>query len=181
VWDVWNEPSNTNNGKFVELPSKRDLVAALLPKAFAWARAANPSQPLTAGVWTGATLYDDPLASIQIENSDVISFHDYQTPERFEAKLTGLPRDRPLLLTEYMARKAGSTFEGILPIAKREKIAAYNWGFVNGRSQTIYPWDSWQKPYLDAPPDPWFHDIFHADGRPYREDEVAAIRRMTGL
>ncbi len=35
VWDVWNEPSNTNNGKFVELPNKRDLVAALLPKAFA--------------------------------------------------------------------------------------------------------------------------------------------------
>lgn len=179
VWDVWNEPSNLNGGRFEELPDKRKLVADMLPKAFAWARTANPSQPLTAGVWTGATLYDDPLAAIQIENSDVISFHDYQTPDRFEDKLRGLPKDRPLLLTEYMARKAGSTFAGILPIAKRNKIAAYNWGFVNGRSQTIYPWDSWANPYVEAPPDPWFHDVFHTDGRPYREDEVALLRTIT--
>jgi len=179
VWDVWNEPSNTNGTKFVELPNKRDLVAALLPKVFAWARRADPVQPLTAGVWTAQTLYDDPLAAIQIENSDVISFHDYTPPEGLEAKLRGLPHDRPLLLTEFMARKAGSTFGGSLPIAKREKIAAYCWGLVNGRSQTIYPWDSWVTPYLDAPPDPWFHDVFHTDGRPYREDEVALLRAIT--
>lgn len=180
VWDVWNEPSNLNGGRFEEVDGKHELVAALLPQVFGWTRAASPVQPLTAGVWIGASLYDDPLAAIQIENSDVISFHDYQTPDRFEAKLAGMPRDRPLLLTEYMARVPGSTFEGILPIARRDKIAAYSWGLVNGRSQTIYPWDSWTESYLDAPPDPWFHDVFHTDGRPYREDEVALIREMTG-
>ena len=179
VWDVWNEPSNVNTGKYPEAANKRDLVAALLPKVFQWARNVDAIQPLTAGVWTGKRLYDDPLAAMQIENSDVISFHDYQTPDKLEAKLLGLPRDRPLLLTEFMARKAGSTFQSTLPIAKRENIAAYGWGLVSGRSQTVYPWDSWDNPYLDGPPDPWFHDVFHADGKPYRDDEVAFVREIT--
>lgn len=181
VWDVWNEPSNMNTGKYPERADKVDLVGRLLPKAFAWTRNANPIQPVTAGVWIGASLYDDPLAAMQIENSDIITFHDYQSPEKFEAKLAGLPHDRPLLLTEFMARKSGSTFQTILPIVKREKIAAYGWGLVAGRSNTVYPWDSWVDPYLNGPPDPWFHDVFHADGRPYREDEVAAIRALTGV
>ncbi len=180
AWDVWNEPSNLNGGRFEEVENKRGLVAELLPQVFQWVRGVGPSQPLTAGVWTGATLYDDPLAVIQIENSDITSFHDYQTPEKFEAKLLDLPRDRPLFLTEFMARTPGSTFEGILPIARREKIASYCWGLVAGRSQTLYPWDSWANPYVSALPDPWFHDVFHADGRPYRDDEVALLREITG-
>ena len=179
VWDVWNEPSNTNNGKFVELPDKRELVAALLPSVFAWARNAKPSQPLTAGVWTGAKFSDDPLTSIQLDNSDVVSFHDYSPPSRLEERLAELPSGRPILCTEFMARKAGSTFASALPILKRDKVAAYCWGLVAGRSQTIYPWDSWRAPYLNGPPDPWFHDVFHADGRPYREDEVAVVREIT--
>ena len=32
---------------------KRDIVAKLLPQVFEWARSANPSQPLTSGVWWG--------------------------------------------------------------------------------------------------------------------------------
>ncbi|KKB10097.1 endo-1,4-beta-xylanase [Devosia chinhatensis] len=179
VWDVWNEPSNLNGGRFEELENKRALVTDLLPQVFSWARRAAPMQPLTSGVWAGKTLYDDPHARIQIENSDVISFHDYQAPEAFEAKIADLPRDRPLLLTEFMARKPGSTFEGILPIAKREKIACYCWGLVAGRSQTLYPWDSWANPYVEAMPEPWFHDVFHPDGMPYRDDEVALIRQLT--
>lgn len=33
-----------------------------------------------------------------------------------------------------------------------------NWGFVAGKSQTIYPWDSWKKTYT-AEPELSFHDI----------------------
>lgn len=179
VWDVWNEPSNLNGGRFDELPNKRELISELLPQVFQWTRSADPSQPLTSGVWSGKTLYDDAHARIQIENSDVISFHDYQTPQKFEAKLADLPRDRPLFLTEFMARTPGSTFEGILPIARREKIAAYCWGLVAGRSQTLYPWDSWANPYVEAMPEPWFHDVFHPDGRPYSEAETEMIRQIT--
>jgi len=50
---------------------------------------------------------------------------------------------------------------------------------VNGRSQTIYPWDSWKKPYTNEP-DVWFHDVFRSNGIAYRPDETALIRKLTG-
>jgi len=45
-----------------------------------------------------------------------------------------------------MAPPDGSTFEEILPIAKKYKVAAYNWGLVAGKTQIWLPWDSWQHP-----------------------------------
>jgi hypothetical protein len=78
-----------------------------------------------------------------------------------------------------MARPLGSTFQSILPLLKQEHVGAYNWGFVSGKSQTIYPWDSWDKQYTGPPP-VWFHDIFYPDGRPYRPAEVQLIKRLTG-
>src|SRR5271157_3922083 len=54
----------------------------------------------------------------------------------------------------------------ILTYLKSEHVGAYNWGFVAGKTQTIYPWNSWEKPYTDEP-SVWFHDIFHPDGSPY--------------
>ena len=85
---------------------------------------------------------------------------------------------RPLVCTEYMARPLGSTFASILPLLKDAHVGAYNWGFVNGKSQTIYPWDSWEKTYTGEPP-VWFHDIFRADGSPYDPRETALIRELT--
>src|SRR6185437_7070093 len=74
-WDIWNEPDNTNSNKPGELKNKVELVAALLPKAFAWARAEHPSQPLTSGVWAGD--WTDPskestVTKIQLAESDII-------------------------------------------------------------------------------------------------------------
>jgi hypothetical protein len=86
---------------------------------------------------------------------------------------------RPILLTEYMSRNSGSTFETVLPVVRDQKVAAFNWGFVSGKTQTIYPWDSWVREY-EGEPDEWFHDVLRADGRPYRDTEVAVIRRLTG-
>jgi hypothetical protein len=77
-----------------------------------------------------------------------------------------------------MARGNGSFFDPILGLLKTEKVAAYNWGFVDGKSQTIYPWDTWQKKYTDRP-ELWFHDIFTTDGKPYRQPEVDYIRSQT--
>ena len=85
---------------------------------------------------------------------------------------------RPILLTEYLARTSGSTFEGALPLLKERNVGAYNWGFVAGKTQTIYPWDSWTKTYTDEP-DPWFHDILHPDGTPYDGEETRLIRALT--
>ncbi|MDX9974756.1 MAG: 1,4-beta-xylanase, partial [FCB group bacterium] len=54
-----------------------------------------------------------------------------------------------------------------------------NWGLVAGKTQTIYPWDSWEKPYASEP-ELWFHDIFRADGSLYKPEEATVIRQLTG-
>ncbi len=185
AWDIWNEPDNQNPSAYgsLEPANKRELVLALLPQVFAWARAVHPSQPLTSGVWTGdwSTLERmSPTARIQIEQSDVITFHNYDWPEGFGAKVAQLQQfHRPIICTEYMARGAGSTFDSILPIAKAEHVGAINWGLVKGRSQTYLPWDSWQRPYIHDKPTVWFHDVFYEDGTPYRPKEAEIIRKAT--
>lgn len=185
AWDVWNEPDNNNGSSYgkLEPPNKRDLVLALLPQVFGWARAAHPVQPLTSGVWAGDWSSLDrmsPMARLQIEESDVISFHNYGWPEEFESRVHQLEQfHRPLICTEYMARGAGSTFDTILPIAKKYRVAAINWGLVKGRSQTYLPWDSWQHPYILDTPTVWFHDVFYEDGTPYRSQETDLIRKAT--
>ena len=186
AWDVWNEPDNEGGGNYHELesPKKTELVLALLPQAFAWAREEHPQQPLTSGVWQGD--WSDPaklarMAKEQLELSDITSFHNYANAKEFETRVKELQQyGRPIICTEYMARPMKSTFETILPVAKQYKVGAINWGFVQGKSQTYFPWDSWEHPYVSAPPAVWFHDIFRTDGKPYKEDEVAFIRKITG-
>jgi len=183
-WDVWNEPDNGGGDKASDVPAKVRRVNELLPKAFAWARSANPSQPLTSGVWTGD--WSDPskesvTTKIQLSESDVISFHNYGWPEEFEARIKELQiQHRPIICTEYMARGAGSTFDGSLPIAKKYNVGAINWGLVAGKTQTYFPWDSWQRPYVLIQPTIWFHDVFRQDDTPYRQHEVELIRQLTG-
>lgn len=184
-WDIWNEPDNMTGPSYeaVEIKDKVDYVIPLLDKAFKWARSVNPSQPLTSGIWGGGDWSSHeqlkPIEKLQIENSDIISFHHYEEPADFEKRLTELQRyNRPLLCTEYMARPNGSTFEGFLPIAKENQVAMFNWGFVDGKTQTKYPWDSWTKTYT-AEPELWFHDILRTDGTPYIAEEVELIKEMT--
>jgi hypothetical protein len=122
-----------------------------------------------------------PIEKLQLEQSDVISFHNYDKPEEFARRITWLQRyERPILCTEYMARPNGSTFQGFLPIAQRHNVAMYNWGLVDGKTQTKYAWDSWQKQYTKEPA-LWFHDVFRKDGSPYKEEEVALIKELTGV
>jgi hypothetical protein len=184
-WDVWNEPDNMNTNSYgaQEPKDKVALVTGLLPQVFAWAREAGAEQPLTSGVWTGDWSSDEklsPMERIQLEHSDVISFHNYDNGAEFEKRILWLQRyHRPIICTEYMARGNGSTFEGSLPIAQKHKVGAINWGFVAGKTQTNLPWDSWQKPYVDREPSVWFHEIFRQDGTPYKQEEVALIRSLT--
>jgi Beta-1,4-xylanase len=184
AWDVWNEPDNTNNSAYgtVELPNKIDYVLPLLEKTFVWARSVNPSQPLTSGVWRGNWSSPDslqPVEKLQLDQSDIITFHNYENGEEFEKRIKWLqPLGRPMMCTEYMARGNDSYFESSLPIAKKYNVGAINWGLVDGKSQTKFAWDSWKKQY-NGEPELWFHDIFHKDGKPYREKEVALIRQLT--
>jgi hypothetical protein len=187
AWDVWNEPGADNLGSYSreELKDKSARVAALLPQVFEWARAMNPSQPLTGGVWGADMPLDqtnlDELQQIQLRESDIITFHNYSWPEYFQQEIHWLQKyNRPVLCTEYMARSVGSTFDTILPIAKQEHVGAINWGFVAGKTQTYLPWESWDHPYIVDEPPVWFHEVLHPDGTPYRDAEVNLIRQLTG-
>ncbi|EID09528.1 hypothetical protein MXEN_20125 [Mycobacterium xenopi RIVM700367] len=182
-WDVWNEPDNPARVySSVERKDKQQLVADLLPQVFQWARSVNPSQPLTSGVWDGE--WADParrstIAAIQLDNADVITFHCYGEPANFESRINELtPLGRPILCTEYMARSLGSTIQGVLPIAKRYNVGALNWGLVAGKTQTYFPWDSWDHPYSTIP-NPWFHDLLRPDGRPFQDNEIQTIRALS--
>jgi hypothetical protein len=184
MWDLMNEPDNQNDVyKTTELADKPMRALRLLKEEWSWAREANPSQPLTSGVWQGDWENDAALSEMsrfQLQNSDVITFHSYEPPEVMKRRIDSLRRfGRPVVCTEYMARPRGSTFAAILPLLKKEHVGAYNWGFVNGKSQTIYPWDSWEKSYAGEPA-LWFHDIFRQDGTPYDAKEVELIRQLTG-
>ena len=189
AWDLWNEPDNDNGGPLgaygrFDPRNKAEIIATLLPEVFEWARSVNPEQPLTSGLWTGDWSSESTMsevARIQVSESDVLSFHNYGWPEDFEKHVVWLERyHRPLICTEYMARGNGSTFDQTLPIAKKYKVGAINWGLVAGKTQTYLPWDSWRRPYVLEQPTLWFHEVFRTDGTPYRERETEIIRSLTG-
>lgn len=168
LWDLYNEPGNSGYG---------NRSMPLLEKVFVWGRQVNPSQPLSAGVWDWKL---KELSEFQIKNSDVTTYHNYGDAENHRqdiAKLKTLSQ-RPLICTEYMARSRNSLFSTIMPMLKKENIAAYNWGLVAGKTNTIYAWD---KPMPDGKePELWFHDIFRPDGTPYKQEEVKVIKELTG-
>jgi hypothetical protein len=165
AWDLFNEPSNSGY---------LDAALPFLKAVFAWAREANPDQPLTAGLWN-----DHPLSNaVMLDQSDVVTFHDYDAPEKLEAHILDLKKTgRPLICTEYLARTRGSLFETALPIFKRHGVGAVNWGLVKGKTNTIFAWDA-PMPDQDEPP-VWFHDVFRPDGTPYSASEVAFLKSIT--
>lgn len=184
AWDLFNEPDNNNTPAYVahEPTNKPALSLQLIQKTFAWAREMNPSQPLTSGVWIGQ--WGDPakysaMEKFCLEESDIITFHNYGDLDDITQCVKNLRRfNRPILCTEYMARPRKSTFNPILGFLKTENVGAMNWGFVDGKTQTIYPWDSWGKIYTSEPP-VWFHDILRKDGTPYDGKETEYIKSVT--
>jgi hypothetical protein len=188
IWDVWNEPDNPNTRAYgaLDLPlhAKAELVAPLLETVFAWMRAENPRQPLTSGIWMGADarrLIEEPLPSeqVQLALSDVITFHNYGPPAELSALIEALARHgRPMLCTEFMARPLGSTLQACLPLLKRHGIGALVWGFVQGRTQTHLPWESWTSPAITEP-EPWFHDLYRHDGTAYDAAEIAFLKSLS--
>ncbi|HTH13886.1 MAG TPA: endo-1,4-beta-xylanase [Spirochaetia bacterium] len=184
LWDLLNEPDNGNGDRFRTEPRfKGPLAYRLLTKSFAWAREVAPDQPLTAGLWTGDWTDPEVMGAFnlfQTDNSDVITFHSYEGPDGLGSRVAQvLSYGRPVLCTEYMARPLGSTFEACLPLLKQARIGALNWGFVEGKTNTKFAWDSWDRDYPDDPT-PWFHDILRSDGTPWDPRETKFIREITG-
>ncbi len=189
-WDLYNEPCN---GGFDGNETKQPASARLVTEVFAWARAAAPMHPLTVCTWTPelnpVSGHDEdalPLPQRELLRaqraavalSDVISFHDYNPASKVRDQIERLATlGRPLLCTEYLARTIGSLFSECLPLFREHSIAAYNWGFVAGKSQTYQPWNT---PADSPEPNPWFHDILRPDGTPFDADETRLIRELTG-
>jgi hypothetical protein len=187
AWDVWNEPDNGHEVDLCDpgvLAEKAALVTPLLVQAFALVRAAKPTQPLTSAIWLGnwsATHRLSEIQRVQLSNSDVISFHNYEKPYKFARRVQWLQSyGRPLLCTEYMARPIGSTLQAILPHAKKHRVGAFNWGLVSGRTQTHFAWDPKVNHHIQKGTKPWFHDVLHPDGTPFCSNEAAFLRQITG-
>ena len=165
LWDLYNEPGNSGKG---------DKSLDLLSKIFTWGRAVNPDQPLSAGLWDWGL---EKLNAFQITHSDVVTYHDYEDPDKHERVVQILKAfGRPVICTEYMARLRNSTFENTMPMLKREHVAAINWGLVSGKTNTIYAWD--QPMPGGEEPKLWFHDVFRKDGTVYKTEEVSLIKKL---
>lgn len=188
AWDVYNEVTN------LELPSaslpdeqrtaalaavevgraaQNEAAIELLTNAFGWLRRAQVSQPLTAGIF----YKNDELNERLIELSDIVSFHHYrdvESLERFIAKLAN--HDRPLWCTEYLNRRVGCTFETHMRVFARERIGCWNWGLVDGKTQTKWAWSDQASDASE--PAVWFHDIFRVDGSPYSAEEIELIQSL---
>ena len=163
---------------------KRKYTLPLMKKVFKWIREINPSQPLTVGIFDYIIDWDKfeellPLERFILENSDFISFHDYGNKESVLTRIKHLKvYNRPIVCTEYIAREQDNTFQNILPIFKENRIGGYNWGLVSGKTNTIYPWKSWDSTYT-GPPKKWHHDIFNPNGEPYSYEEIELIKNLT--
>lgn len=168
LWDLYNEPGNSG---------KLTTSFPLLKSVFIWARAVNPEQPISAGLW--AWDYNE-LNAFQALNSDIITYHDYEEPQ-WHQRVIGMLRShgRPMICTEYMARTKGSRFENVMPNLKKENIGAINWGLVDGKSNTKYAWDI-PLPNGEEPKE-WFHEVFRKDGTPYKKEEVELIKKLNDI
>src|SRR5256714_13539198 len=109
AWDIFNEPNNTNRPAYLayEPINKPALTLILMRKAFAWARAMNPSQPLTAAPWLGDYVNPTamrPATTFMLDNSDVITFHSYDDSATVEKLISALERHRrPIICSEDIA------------------------------------------------------------------------------
>ena len=167
MWDLYNEPGNGGHGI---------SSLSLLRNVFKWAREVNPVQPLTAGVWTFDCV---ELNVFQIENSDVVTYHNYSNEKEHSIWINLLKiKNRPMICTEYMARRNDSKFQNIMPLLKKYNVGAINWGFVSGKTNTIFAWDE-PKPN-EKEPVLWFHDILRKDKTPFDQNEIDIIKKMNG-
>jgi hypothetical protein len=182
AWDLFNEPDQVDVVT-LKLGSRDEKIATateLVGTVFDWAREVCVTQPLTVGVWE----YDkdgqvamNSLNQLIVDQSDIISFHCYEPREKLTAVINALAtHGRPLLCTEWLARSAGSTVD-LLSVFKDAGVGAINWGLVDGRTQTRFPWRSWTE-QVDVD-EPWFHELLHADGTAYDVQEIETFRRLT--
>lgn len=203
MWELYNEPGRgkgdegdmtgtTPEGKI------GNLSARLVYDSWLWAREINPSQPITS-----CTAGSVGKINVRINriNSDLHSIHSYSKPESLRREINQYLVDgRPVIVSEWLARTLGSNVKDCLPVLKEMNVGAVTWGFVAGKTGTIWPWRSRQDKQgrkLDPEqmrkdgkvvrpgekfPEPavWFHDLLRMDGTPYDPEEIEVFKKLTG-
>ncbi len=178
LWDLWNEPGNSNRG---------DSSIPYIKRTFEEAWKLNPMQPLTAGCWSYPGDFGinpdaelNPIEKLSVELSDIITFHQYENIDRVKAVVKGLEAyGRPLMNTEWLNRVLDNFFEDNIELYYSKKIGSYHWGLVAGKSQHFLPWDELRSnKELDLLR--WQHDLFDTYHTPYDPAEIAALKRFTG-
>lgn len=193
-WDIYNEPANGmifQADDYVEFdPALADASRDLMCAAFDWAREEAPEQPVTIGAWripppgSDQPAYDNDIDRLALEHSDIITFHAYCDRARAEKYIDSLSRQgRPMLSTEWMARAVDSRIADQLALYHTRKVGCFQWGLVQGRTQTWLPWpETLVNAHGNAAePDVAFHDLLRPDGTPFDERETDLIRRLTSL
>ena len=177
AWNLWNEPGANN---------RRTKGLTPLKKCFELAWKIDPDQPLMADVWeTYGKDKNDLCESFAAENSDVISYHCYRDIDGQIEIMKDLREryGRPLMLTEWLCRMMHNKVEDAYPMYEMEGIAAFTWGFVNGKYQTQEPWECiWQAEKKGQGGQynfrEWFHDLYRPSLRPYDPREIDIIKRV---
>ena len=187
-WDLYNEPGNRmvfgSDSSRLYQPDFTPYSLRLLQDSFRWARAEAPSQPITVAAWetplpgSSAPPYQSQIDQTAISLSDLVTFHAYWDAPHVEEFINHLRSEgRPMLCTEWMARPIGSRIDDQLRLFKDENVGCFQWGLVQGRTQTHLPWpnDLVEAHGGIADRSVWFHDLLHSDGRPYSPEEVATV------
>ncbi len=179
VWDLFNEPGNSN---------RRGITLPYVKRMFETVRRIDPIQPLTvAAWWYGNNNFDNPEDRYALENSDIITYHNYGSYEEHIKVIKYLKTlGRPIINTEWLARITGNTVFDNFPLFYLENIGCYNWGFVAGKYQTYEPYEAHWQWYNDDPNanidfTKWFHDLIRPSGRPYDPKETELIKRFCAL
>ncbi|BDD11476.1 hypothetical protein FUAX_39080 (plasmid) [Fulvitalea axinellae] len=204
MWELYNEPGR-GSGLDGDMGSEKvdsnigDRSNRLVYDSWVWAREINPSQPVTS---TTSGALGTGNIKINRANSDIFSIHSYYSNVESVRKLIKNYQSdgRPVVMTEWLARSRGNTVEKCLPLFKEMGVGAVNWGFVSGKSGTIWPWSSRKtkdgkklsvnklreeghvvRPGESFPePEVWFHDLFRMDGTPFDQKEIEIFRKLTG-
>ena len=177
IWDVYNEPGNSN---------REEITLPILARMFEIVRACEPSQPLTCALFGGASgdesIPFNPICQFVLDNSDIVSFHSYRKYNEVIRMVKRLKKEgRPIMITEWLARCLQNDVFSLFPLFYLEKIGCYCWGFVAGKYQTYEPWESMWTRYdngggrsIDFTK--WFHDLYRPNHRPYDPHETELIR-----
>ena len=160
-------------------------------KFFVIIRNIDPIQRLAVGIWSQTINFDNLLEieKIGLENSDIITYHNYNSYENNVEEMHLLKKlGRPVINTEWLNRPDGNNVEELFPLFFLEKIGCYNWGLVAGKYQTFEPhnsiWDGYKanpKYYENYDFSKWMHDLYRPSLNPYVPREIDLIKKFSAL